>query len=267
MKKCLMFEIRRAFRSKVFWTALAINLFICLVGKIFFVKGIHKTVRYVTAYKAWIGFEFTLPYSRILVTVFPLLASIPFAGSYFQDVNSGYMKNICLKCSRKQYYITKHIAIFLSAMAAITIPMLIDLYISMGMYPLREPENLEAIVPAVGETAVFSSLYAKKVLWYCIAYSFFSGMFLGLFSTLCVMISEIVESAFAAICLPFLCYLFSGVFFSGMIDNGFHWALIGIIDPINSVQATWFNVVPYLLLLLVLTIVWTWYKIKKKDVL
>lgn len=217
------------------------------------------------SYKGWIGFEYTLPYSVIFFCILPILAALPYAGSYFQDINSGYMKNICAKSSRKNYYFSKLIAVFIIAAVAVMVPMLLDLYVCAGLYPTRKPELLLANVPGVSEKSLLSSFYSYNPIIYCLVFTLLDGVFAGLFGIFSVMISEKVQSLFACICLPFLVYLVEGVAASD--PENVKWSLNIIIMPLNGSYLCMDNFLFFIGSSFLIIGIWLAVKIRKKDVL
>ena len=263
--KNLKMELSRGLRTGTFKVSLLIGCLICLLNRYNFEKNIKSYGKYVISYKGWIGFEYTLPYSQIFFCVLPILAALPYAGSYYQDMHSGYMKNVCAKSSRKAYYLSKLSAVFMISSATIIIPMLLDLYVCAGLYPTRKPELLLADVPVVPEKALLSSVYSYSPVLYCIVFTLLDGIFAGLFGIFSVMISEMVESLFACLCLPFLIYLIEGM--ATADEKHIRWSFNYILTPSHGGYLSVKNLFSFLGVSAAVIVVWLVIRIKKKDVL
>lgn len=82
----------------------------------------------------WTGFVFFL--------LLPILAMLPFGVSYFSDRESGYLKNLYTRMSRKQYLRNKFLAAFLSGGTAVAVPLVLNLLCSMIFLPNLLPPTI-----------------------------------------------------------------------------------------------------------------------------
>ena len=121
----IFFEVKRAMHGKNFAVSLLIGCFIALMDLCAFhtqYKGSNDMI----LLQAWIGTDFQFAYNSLFYVLLPVIACLPYAGSYYWDINSGYDKNILIKVSRKNYIVAKGAAVYISAFAAVVLPLLLS---------------------------------------------------------------------------------------------------------------------------------------------
>lgn len=70
----------------------------------------------------------------------PILATLPFGSSFYDDINRGYARNVCVRAKKKYYLIAKYIAVFVSGGCVVAIPMAFSFLISSMFLPTMLPE-------------------------------------------------------------------------------------------------------------------------------
>lgn len=215
MKRLFKLELYRSLTGKAMLSALLIGLVIVLV-QVFqevipMAKLIDKGLKYNKpmffpggTFMCWIGqsvhMEIFLYYM-----VLPILATIPFADSYFTDKKSGYIKNVLIRAKKKDYYISKYIATFISGGLAVVIPLIISLLITSMILPTMLPE---VAYGGVFPTSIWSKLFYTNPYIYVLGYLIIDFIFSGLIATIALSISLIAEYRFAVLTAPFLIYVF-----------------------------------------------------------
>lgn len=121
MKRMMKIELRRAFTSPGCVLALILGCLIAAVHWALFVLPLSSTLEdYVEMNKAmmypgwlytsWIGSDTTAIPAYLLFLILPIMAVLPHADTFFTDAGSGFIQNICIRTSHKNYYIAKYTA-------------------------------------------------------------------------------------------------------------------------------------------------------------
>lgn len=260
--RVVRFEIKRAFGCREFKIALLIGTVIAAVDIVSFYRmfsGVSKVVS-----QAWLGTDFYLPYSSLYVLLIPLLAALPYGGSYYRDVKSGYIKNILVKCSRGQYFFAKSIAVFLSAASAVMIPMTVDLIVCMGIYPMREPEKQLADAVFVSYSSIFYGAYAVSSVLYILCCIALDGILSGLLSILCICVSDNVNKYFSVVTFPFLAVSLLAMLLADNNENC--WSVLMMLDPLQFEPRT-ANVCAFIAAVLCIVIMILNRKSERKEIL
>ena len=262
--RTLRFELMRTFHNKWMYISMFIGTAIVMTDFIFFDKT-YKADSHRILIQAWVGTDFQFVYNSLFYTLFPLIACIPYAGTYYSDVSMGYDKAICVRTSRGNYMLAKMIAVFISAFAAITIPLLLNLYIVAGKYPNGIPDKLSFITAGIIETYLFSATFNSHPVLYALAFICIDGLFAGLMGLMSVAIFRCVRSRFAAIVFPFVIYILTGVVLEGKMDG--NWSVMQMINPVQNEVTYPYQIVSIYVILLAICIGATWVCSRKRDIL
>ncbi|TDU11121.1 membrane-spanning protein [Bacillus subtilis] len=142
-------------------------------------------------------------YLSIIITVFPLLASVPYADSYIEEKKSGFLKNILLRQNKNKYLTTKFFINFLiGGMASIT-PLVLNLIVYFSLLPAIKPNIYFGNIPVFG---FLPDLYVNHPLIYIILRIGNCFIFGGIFASIALTCSLFVENRYIAIGIPFFIY-------------------------------------------------------------
>ena len=105
MQTLLKNELKRMFLEKEFMVTLLIG---CGIAIWHFYQYVYKMQLFEldvpdNLYVCWIGAGAYHMQSYWYYMIFPLLAVLPYVGSYFDDLRTGYVKSVLLRCNRKAY--------------------------------------------------------------------------------------------------------------------------------------------------------------------
>ena len=92
------------------------------------------------SYTNWIGSHNIYLQQNIFYMAIPILATLPFGSSFYDDINRGYARNVCVRAKKKYYLIAKYIAVFVSGGCVVAIPMVFSFLISSMFLPTMLPE-------------------------------------------------------------------------------------------------------------------------------
>lgn len=172
--------------------------------------------------------------------ILPILAMLPFGVSYFSDRESGYLKNIYSRMSRKQYLTNKYLSAFLSGGTAITIPLILNLLCAMVFLPnLLPPIILRQ--NSIDATCFLYKIYFSNPLlyiWIFIGFDFLLG---GMFACIALVASYLSDYKVIVGIIPFFLQLgihilatmtgkldYSVVFFAQAGYGLKHWWLFAV---------------------------------------
>ena len=87
------------------------------------------------SYTNWIGSHNIYLQQNIFYMAIPILATLPFGSSFYDDINRGYARNVCVRAKKKYYLVAKYIAVFVSGGCVVAIPMVLSFLISSIFLP------------------------------------------------------------------------------------------------------------------------------------
>jgi hypothetical protein len=262
----LKFEIKRGFTSRAFLISLILSSLLCSADFYCYYRVSHGNIDLSTVIQAWIGTDYMFAYNVVFYLLLPIIGCLPYAASYFEDLNSGYIKNICVKTSRKAYYFAKSIAVFLTAAVAVMLPLTVDFIVWMMIYPLRIPEPL-LFLGSTGDACLFASTYYDSSLKYAIIFILVDGLAAGVLALLSVCISELTESSFITITAPFAIYVAESYVFGNYMDAKKNYSIQDLINPLQQTYGYKGILFTLLGLIFLVEIVWIALKARRKDIL
>lgn len=233
--KSITYELRRAFESAGTKISLLLGCFVAMLDLITFYLQ-YKSTEDKILIQAWLGTDFQFAYNSLFYVLFPIIACLPYAGSYYQDIKSGYDKNICTRISRRQYMFAKCIAVYVSAFFCTVVPLLINLFIAAGLYPNNPPEKLNFLSAGIIDCHRFPVLFSEKPLIYALVFILLNGLFAGALGMISLAVARVCKSQFAAVIIPFVLYIVTGVIMVG--QNGHSISVMEMINPIQRYIAT-----------------------------
>lgn len=264
MRRMFVFEMKRGFDSGTFRVSLLFGCVISVASFFLIYNAANRSVDTQTVMYTWLGTNYILMFNFLYYVLLPLLAALPFGASYFQDLKTGYIKNICVKASRAQYFTAKSAAVFCTAAAAVTLPLVLNLMLCMRVFPLRIPEPL-AFYGSTTDAYLFADVYYDSSLAYCLLFILIDGLAAGLMALFSICVAELSDSAFIVITAPFVVYLITGTLFSEGGKKNF--SLMNMLDPNQKTAADESRLFCLLLLLLLTAVLWIFCKARRKDIL
>lgn len=228
LKGILRTELKRAFHNKYL-------LFALIIG---FAISVWQTVEHVipllqyqttdiamlkgamphTVFNKWMGGHSYFLQTTLYYIIVPLLATIPFGASFYQDRRSGYLKNIFTRTDKKKYYRSKYTAVFLSGGFVGVAPLLFNFLTTALLLPLIYPE-VTAGTFVVHEQELFATLYYTNPYLYLLFYLVMDFVFFGILATIALAVGQYVNNYFVVLLTPFLFYVLF-MFLSTMLGFG-----------------------------------------------
>jgi len=248
------FELYRAFHSRTFLISLIIGSVICALDLITFCIMVGLGGRYLA--QAWIGTDYLFAYNQMFYILLPVLACLPYGGSLYTDIKTGYDKNICVKTSRLNYSFAKSVSVFLSGFVSVCLPLVVNLFIAAGIYSNYLPERLDATSIALDDIYLFASVYDKHPAIYCLIYILIDSLFAGTMALTSLSLTIKVKSSFTAVVTPMVLIFMFDVFV-GVEEYG-NWSVMAMLNPIQYMHSFWYQLlIVYLVIFLVNVVVIT----------
>lgn len=151
-------------------------------------ESVNPMYQVSSLFNLWIGGEpFSLG-STIYFFVFPLLVTIPYGWSYCEEKNSGYTRLMIVQSGKRNYFLSKYIAVFLAGALAMLIPLLFSFLISALFFPAVLPSPIYCTTNGIFYDSLMSALYyTYPILYVCIYLSidFVFGGFIACISYAC----------------------------------------------------------------------------------
>lgn len=226
MKRVLVSELKRAFINPVMIAVICIEFVIvilytaqevlpvCYVSNPFLYSMVYtgKVDGIRGAYYTWIGFNHS-QCRTILYSILPLLAALPYGASLYNDEKRRYVENVLIRCKRREYYMSKFIAMFMSGGAVAAFPFLLSIIINALFLPF------ETIVPelfwiSLKNNEILADLFYNAPLLYITVFIIMTFVMYGCLNCLCFPASYIFANGFVIMAVPFSIYYGSFVVLS-----------------------------------------------------
>lgn len=221
MKQSIKIELQKAFRNKFTIHILILLLILTVAHVIEKIEAFkyyreyldsgentgNPIITVVSVFTNWIGTDVLSIKSNFFYFILPIVATIPFGWSMIDEMNSGYVKNILCKTSRKSYFISKYIAVFVSGAVMIMIPLILN-YVLLSMYLPSIKAERAYPYGVVGEPSMWSGIYYEHPLVYIILYILLDAIFAGLLASISTASAFFIKQRLAVILIPFFIVLF-----------------------------------------------------------
>lgn len=218
MKWIYRIEMRRAFKGKRMAAALGIGMAISICQLAMWLPDNLTLSKYndmdisglyhpVTVFYGWIG-GITIQWQQYLYfLIIPLLASLPYGASLFDDRKNGYIKSAIIRCGKKDYYCAKWMAVFFSGGCAAVIPLVFNLLVTMMFLSSACPEVTSSVY-SVGSRTMFAGVFYSHPFIYLAIYFVIQFIFAGLFACIALVVSDMTEYRFVVDAAPLIVYVF-----------------------------------------------------------
>ena len=219
MKTVIKTEFERAYRSLGMKLSLLVGLTIALIQYVKQVLPWKNDIityfdgRYITyplsVFNMWLGADDTNPWLMIYLMLFPILASMAYGASYYDDVKSGYIKNVYTRIGKRKYLIAKYITVFVSAGSTVILPMLFNLMLTSAIMPSLVPSMNGLFAP--GSVGMFSYIFYTRPYLYVTIYIIMYFIYGGVIASIALAVSKIARYRFIVLIIPFAIYYGTGL--------------------------------------------------------
>lgn len=177
----------------------------------------------------YLGSDFLdLPFV-IYSLVFPIISTIPFSDSFFEERKNNTLEFCIMRESNIVYYFSKLFAVFFSGFIVTATPLLINMLLNFIAFPLDsyiDATNFTYVrshlFEDVMETGLFSDLFARNMYLYNLLYLFLGSFVSGLISVIVYQFSFFYkESRILLLCSFFAVYHFITIILNVIDANEF----------------------------------------------
>ena len=219
MKAIYTNEIKRAFNTIGMKLALLVGCALSIWHVITVIMPISEGQNYelsanaiddlyvpISLFSTWMGNELFPIQSYIFYLILPLLAVLPFGSSFFEDIKSGYIINVCTRVEKKIYFKAKYLAVFLSGGVTVVAPLLLNLVLSSMFMPAFIPDN--GTVGTISPTTMAYEVFFTHPLVYVLMFIVIDFIIAGVMATLALSYTYFTEHRFGVMIVPFVFYFF-----------------------------------------------------------
>lgn len=274
MINTLRSEIKRSFCNKLFLLSIIISgvlvlwfaierIPVCIEMNQELLNGNTQDNFLEVSYNNWLGSHNIYLQQEILYLILPFLAVLPFGGSFYADMNHGYVKNVCIRTKKSHYLISKYIAVFISGGSAVVLPLIFSFVITSAFLPTMLPEASYAYTN-IDSTCKWADLFFVHPMLYDILYMVLTFVVSGLIACLSLFITYFSSKSFLVLIFPFFVYICSSLFFELLSMDKFSLRNILVTD---SSYGNTFSVVVLIVALFIISFVPYYVIGVKKDVL
>lgn len=207
-------ELYKALHNKMLWIATGIGLILVAMNLWEQADGIRCAAEDVLRFRAE-GKEIYLGYSlffswmylgsgtygaSLLTTIWPLLAAMAFGWSYNNERISGFYNQVASRVGIRPYFLSKHVAVFISGGLAYSIPVIVSLLGLALIYPAYG-------TPAVFDTNFLSSLALVSPWGFCIAMCGMSFLWGGATACICHCAGTYLRHGVMVVLVPYALYI------------------------------------------------------------
>lgn len=208
-------ELKRSLLNKWTLIASAITSIFCILhfmdvyeGRMAFFEAVEelgytKAAEVCTgsAYEQWILFDPNL-YSYALFFVMAVIVVLPYGASYYNDVKSGYIKQIVSRISVKTYTRAKYIATFISGGMVIVLPMIMEFLAVATIFPIHKPYRPSSIM--FGEEKFLIDLFYDHPMIFTLFRILLVFIVAGLLATISLLVAKFISNYFSILITPFI---------------------------------------------------------------
>lgn len=223
MRTNLRTELYRALHNPMFYGALGIGILISLINTFQSVQTVqeytHRLLRMIceniglsTSYRGfslfinWIGTNMVGFSHSLFFFIWPLLTAIPYGWSYSSERHSGYYNQVASRSSRKRYFCSKYIAVFVSGGLAVAVPLLFDLLANALVSPDAVPDVTLMIQP-ISNGCFLSGLYYTHPWVFALIWCFVDFLWGGVAACTCFLVGAKIRLQVIVMLVPFMIFV------------------------------------------------------------
>jgi len=145
----------------------------------------------------------------LFYVLLPMLSTLPFALTYSDDVNSGYIKNIITHEKKESYLVAKFIIVFISGFITIFFILATSLLLATIFLPAMPPISATQLFsPQIGDEMLYD-IFVCNTLVYILIYTIIDSMYGGLFAVLALLVSIFSNNTITVFAMVSAIYIFT----------------------------------------------------------
>jgi hypothetical protein len=148
-------------------------------------------------------FDTNAVYPLYYAYIFPLLAALPFASSYYEELKTNYGNQLVLRGGNERYLISKYIAVFITAGTAVVIPLVLDMMATMTCIPALMPQEGTALF-GVGYSSWMGTVFYTHPFFYFFLYGILLFILAGILASLALAASRFLTGKYIVMFVPYI---------------------------------------------------------------
>lgn len=215
----LRFELCRALRGGWFRGSMALLVALAIVAgayqAVVYISGGEWIIReygnenyyFHTAYSCfnvWMPLHDGSNAAALFFTLLPLLVLMAYAWSFAADVRSGYIAQLATRASRRELYIARYGAVFVSAGLLATVPLVVNLLLVACFFPAYTPSVVDSMYQGLSGHDIFASVFYTLPLVYVVLRLALNCLLCGLWAAMVLGFSTLSANRVALVCVPYI---------------------------------------------------------------
>ncbi|TGA96894.1 hypothetical protein E4665_13610 [Sporolactobacillus shoreae] len=205
----LRMEIQRVTRRPIFWFLILVGALLAIWPVVQVWPQISSSEDYAfypgSPYVMWMPYNIGDTYN-IFILILPLLASLAYADAYAEDFNSGYIKNIVTKVSKKKYLMIRYAVNYCLGGTVVVFPLVLNFLGQMTSFPLIENNYYFGMILVPNGNFLPDLNYQHPVL-YILLRLFLFFLLGGILASIGLAFSTVLKNRYIVLVVPFLAFM------------------------------------------------------------
>ena len=164
-----------------------------------------------------------------------ILSSMVFGTAYYEEKKNGFLKFCKIRCSNKEYIISKITNCFMSAFMVLFIGLFLWILSLRLFLPWADLEgNVSDSFQVVSSLGMGQILNAHHFILYYILYSVGIGMIGGILAVITLLCSLFINNAMVVEVIPAILYYLSHAYLDNISEKAYFWSLEQVLYFPNS---------------------------------
>lgn len=237
MIELIKIELRKALKNKIFYATILVAIGITILSLIYSLSIYKKSnigideyakansivynpdVQTNILFNEWIGGEGGSLGTVIYYFIFPILCALPYGWSFCTEKKNGYRKTIIVQSGKKEYFVAKYIATFISGGLVMVLPLIANFMMTACFFPAVKPFVVYDIYYAVFPKNMMAELFYSRPFLYVFLYLCIDFIFCGILTCLCISAATFIRQKYVVMIIPFLLCLGINFFMNSTYDN------------------------------------------------
>lgn len=219
LKRCIKIECYRLWHSPFIYLSVLIG---CIVSLLHFIQVVYPRSLHLvpmtnqeypySLFNTCLTMDYASMYPVIFLYLIPLLVVIPFGASYYQDLRSGYIRQLYIRTERKSWIMAKYMAVFLSGAVVYGIPLIFDTVLTACFIPSLIPQKATAMYGVMTASFLGKLFYVHPWIYFTI-FLVIGMVYAGSLACLTLVAASLFYHSFFVLMTPvFLVFVTDAVF-------------------------------------------------------
>lgn len=205
-------ECKRVFLSRRFLFAFLVSMAVVLVHLFLVVQTYYSIRPFSDQYHGFLtgnAFSNSLTmytsaerWERYYYLAIPLLCTIPFGTSLFEDINSGYINHLLVTHKKSDFLRTRYLVTFISGGMVAVLPVVLDFILTACFFPLSKP--YPGYTHVVWPDGFLANVYYHMPMVYLIVIWTIMFLVAGSLSTIALSAAGYLRHSYTVLLTPFV---------------------------------------------------------------